>query len=125
MPDEIVARALRVGRDAERVEVGERAYERGRLERAAKRPLTRKAPMQYVVKGNDEPEYDVNLTIDTPCTCKDAMYHGRGCLHELAAWMAEGDEGLLVAWGMLELRRQRASGDEEEDETTRFPHGEP
>lgn len=81
----------------------ERAYEPGRLRRAAQLAVQRLGPMQFRVRGQDEPFYDVNLEIDTPCTCADAWHRGRGCKHELCARMANGDMGLLQALGQMLL----------------------
>lgn len=82
---------------------GERAYEPGRLRRAAQLAVQRLGPNQFRVRGQDEPFYDVNLDLDTPCDCADAWHRGRGCKHELCARMANGDIGLLQALGQMLL----------------------
>lgn len=88
-----------------------RAYDPRRLEKASVRPSWRLGPNQFRVKGNEEEFYDVNLDLDTPCTCLDAFYHGRGCLHELRARMHNGDTELLTALGemiqRLNARKER------------------
>jgi hypothetical protein len=71
--------------------------------------VKRLGPMQFRVRGQDEPFYDVNLEIDTPCTCMDAYHHGRGCKHELSARMANGDMGLIQALGDMLLKAHKAN----------------
>ena len=106
----------------------ELSYDPGRLWRGGHRPIRPLGPMQYEVAGNDEPSYFVNLELDTPCDCRDAQIRGRPCLHELAARLQMGEEGLVLAFGEMLAARQRASGDEDEtveDEAQRGRHGEP
>lgn len=82
-------------------------YEPGRLRRAAVLAVKKLGPNQYRVRGQDEPFYDVNLDLDTPCTCKDAEFHGRGCKHELAARLHNGDSALIMALGMMLLEQTK------------------
>ena len=84
-------------------------YEPGRLRRAAQLAVRRLGPMQFRVRGQDEPHYDVNLDLDVPCCCKDAEFHGRGCKHELSARMANGDMGLIQALGEMLLKAHKAN----------------
>lgn len=94
-----------------------KGYDRGRLMRGATRPVKRLGPMQFRVKGNDQPYYDVNLELDTPCDCVDAQMHGRPCLHEIAARLQNGDLGLVQALGDALLKAQQRT--EELERTTR------
>jgi hypothetical protein len=84
-----------------------RGYDLGRLMRGATRPIKRLGPMQFVVKGNEQPKYYVNLDLDTPCECTDAQMHGRPCLHEIAARLQNGDTGLVAALGDALLKAQK------------------
>jgi hypothetical protein len=88
-------------------------YDPGRLRRGAVRAVVRLGPHQYRVAGNVEPWYDVNLELDVPCCCKWAFYHGRGCLHELAARLHDGDAKLLQALGDMLLRAEQAREESE------------
>lgn len=84
------------------------SYEPGRLRRAAQLAVQRIGPGQARVKGQDEPWYNVDITADVPCYCKDAEFHGRGCKHELAVRLASGDMALIAALGdMLHAAQQR------------------
>jgi hypothetical protein len=103
---------------------GERAhyqgeYEPGRLRRGAARAVKKIGPRQYRVAGNEQPYYDVSLDTDPPCYCKDAEYHGRGCCHELAARLHDGDAALIMGLGMMlveqEKRHEEAEGQLEKD----------
>jgi hypothetical protein len=89
------------------------SYEPGRLRRAAVRAVEKLGPHQYRVRGTHAPCWDVNLDLDTPCDCPDAFFHGRGCLHELAARLHDGDAALIQALGNMllaqEKRRERAA----------------
>lgn len=90
-------------------------YDPWRLRRGAVRAVERLGPHQYRVRGTHQPYYDVNLEIDTPCTCEDAFFHGRGCLHELAARLQDGDQKLRQALGdMLLAAEKRADAAERE-----------
>ena len=82
------------------------AYDPARLARGASRAVRKVGARQYRVQGTHEPYYDVNLELDTPCTCEDARFHGRGCLHELAARLHDGDMALIQALGDMLLRAQ-------------------
>jgi hypothetical protein len=84
-------------------------YEPGRLRRASTRAVKKLGPRQYRVRGNHEPFWDVNLDLDTPCTCPDAEFHGRGCLHELAARLHDGDMALVQALGDMLLKAEEAN----------------
>ena len=86
-----------------------RAYEPGRLRRAAQLAVRRLGPHQYRVRGQDEPHYDVNLELDTPCTCADAWHRGRGCKHELAGRLHDGDMALIQALGDMLLAAEQRS----------------
>jgi hypothetical protein len=85
----------------------ERAYDPNRLRRAATRPIKPIGPRQFYVKGNVEKVYTVDLDADVPCTCMDAFYHGRGCLHELAARLASGELPLIQALGDMLLKAEQ------------------
>lgn len=90
-------------------------YDPARLRRAAVRPSVRLGPNQFRVKGNVEKYYDVNLDLDVPCTCYDAEYHGRGCLHELRARLHRGDVELLQALGDMLLKQEQRNTELERD----------
>lgn len=90
------------------IEDGE-GYETGRLIRGSTRPVKRLGPMHFVVKGNQQPRYYVNLELDTPCDCTDAQMHGRPCLHEIAARLQNHDEGLRDALGKALLKLHKAN----------------
>lgn len=84
-------------------------YEPGRLRRAAVLAVKKLGPRQYRVRGQTEPHFDVNLDLNTPCTCADAWHRGRGCKHELAGRLHDGDMKLVQALGdMLLAAQQRA-----------------
>lgn len=85
-------------------------YEPGRLRRGAARAVRRLGPHQFRVRGTHESYYDVNLDLDTPCMCKDAEFHGRGCLHELAARLHDGDAKLIQALGDMLLAAEKRRG---------------
>lgn len=87
--------------------MAEQGYEPGRLRRAAVLAVRKLGPHQYRVRGQDEPYYDVNLDLDTPCSCKDAEFHGRGCKHELSARLHDGDSALIMALGMMLLEQTK------------------
>jgi hypothetical protein len=82
-------------------------YEPGRLRRAAVLAVRHRGEQRYRVRGQDEPYYDVDLSADIPCYCKDAEFHGRGCKHELAARLASGDQALRLALGEMLLQIER------------------
>lgn len=82
-------------------------YDPARLRRGAARAVKKLGPHQYRVRGNHSPHYDVNLDLDTPCDCPDAQYHGRGCLHELAARLHDGDGKLIQALGDMLLANEK------------------
>lgn len=84
----------------------ERAFDPDRLRRGALRAVEKLGAHQYRVEGRHERFYDVNLDLDVPCTCKDAEFHGRGCLHELAARLHDGDGPLIQSLGDLLLRAE-------------------
>jgi hypothetical protein len=65
------------------------------------------APNVYRVEGRHQKFYDVDLSSDVPCDCADAMYHGRGCLHELCARLHNGDAALIQSLGDLLLAAER------------------
>ena len=83
------------------------SYEPGRLRRGAARAVKKVGPRQYRVRGNHEPYWDVNLDLDTPCCCPDAQFHGRGCLHELAARLHDGDAALIMGLGQMLLAAEK------------------
>lgn len=108
MGDALTARApLRERRQYE----GE--YDPGRLRRAASRAVKRVGPNQFMVAGTEQRVYAVNLDLDTPCDCKDAEYHGRGCLHELAARLHNGDGKLIQSLGDILLATQKRAEEAE------------
>lgn len=82
-------------------------YDPGRLRRGATRAVKKVGPRQYMVAGNEQRVYAVNLELDTPCTCRDAEFHGRGCLHELAARLHDGDMKLIQALGDMLLQAEQ------------------
>ena len=82
-------------------------YDPARLRRGATRAVKKLGPHQYRVQGTEQPFYDVTLDLDTPCTCEDAFHHGRGCLHELAARLHDGDTALIQALGDMLLKAEQ------------------
>jgi hypothetical protein len=94
-------------------------YDPARLRRGAARAVKRLGPHQFRVAGSHAPYWDVNLELDTPCTCPDAEFHGRGCLHELAARLHDGDAALIMGLGEMllaqEKRIEEAEGQLEKD----------
>lgn len=84
-------------------------YEPGRLRRAAVLAVRKLGPHQYRVRGQSEAYYDVNLEIDTPCCCADSWHRGRGCKHELAARLHDGDVALIQALGDMLLKAEQAN----------------
>lgn len=82
-------------------------YDPSRLRRGAVRAVKPLGDHKYLVAGNDEPTYTVDLTQDVPCFCKDSEFHGRGCLHELAARLHDGDPKLMMALGMMLLESEK------------------
>lgn len=84
-------------------------YEPGRLRRASMLAVKRVGPNQFRVRGQEEEFYDVNLDLDTPCSCMDAWHHGRGCKHELSARLASGDMKLVMALGEMLLAKEKKS----------------
>lgn len=84
-------------------------YDPGRLRRGAARAVRRLGPHQFRVRGTHQSHWDVNLDLDTPCDCPDAQFHGRGCLHELAARLHDGDAKLIMALGEMLLAKERRS----------------
>lgn len=81
----------------------ESAFDAERLKKAAQRAVVRLGPNQFRVEGSHQLSYDVNLDLDWPCDCADAQFHGRGCLHELAARLHAGDGRLIMALGHMLL----------------------
>lgn len=104
----LVLRAPNGVRQASPEELAERAYDPARLRRGSIRAVTKMGPHQYRVEGRHEKHYDVNLELDTPCDCMDAQMRGRGCLHELAARLHDGDGPLIQSLGELLLKAQQA-----------------
>jgi hypothetical protein len=90
-------------------EAPKEGYDPGRLRRAAVLAVKRLGPTRFHVAGQDEPHYSVDLFEDIPCYCKDAEFHGRGCKHELAARMANGDMALIQALGDMLLKSDKAN----------------
>lgn len=89
---------------------GELPIEPGRLRKAAQLAVERLGPMQFRVRGQEEPFYDVNLDLDTPCTCLDAWHHGRNCKHELAGKLHVGHTptfNALVAMYEMQIKAGR------------------
>lgn len=82
-------------------------YDPARLRRASVRACIQLGPNQFRVEGRHEKYYDVNLDLDTPCDCKDAMHHGSGCLHELRARLQRGDGTLMQALGEMLLAAEK------------------
>jgi hypothetical protein len=78
-----------------------------RLRRGILRAVVRLGPHQFRIEGRHQKFYDVNLNEDVPCDCADAMYHGRGCLHELCARLHDGDATLIQSLGHLLLEQER------------------
>jgi hypothetical protein len=86
----------------------ERAFDPNRLRRGAVRAVEKLGPHQYRVEGRHQKFYDVNLEADgVPCDCADAFYRGRGCLHELAARLHDGDGPLIQSLGDILLRQEK------------------
>ena len=82
-------------------------FDESRLRRAGQRAKVRLGPQQCSVAGKSETLYYVDLTQHPPCTCADAHYRERDCLHTLACRMLCGDVDVLVAYGEL-LQRDGA-----------------
>lgn len=54
---------------------------------------------QFRVKGNVQPVYDVDLTADQRCYCKDAEFSpwfDRMCKHEIACRLAQQEPGMIA-----------------------------
>lgn len=87
-----------------------RAFDPARLKRAVAllKGAERMGPSEFRVRGQDEPEYYVNLDGDPVCYCKDSEYHGRGCKHELAALLLNGDLRVIGLLGELLLVQEKA-----------------
>lgn len=98
------------------------SYEPGRLRRGALRAVKPLGDRKYLVAGNEEPAYTVDLTQDVPCFCKDSEYHGRGCLHELAARLQDGDQKLRMALGQMLLDAEKRLKAATARTTTRRAH---
>lgn len=103
MADSLIARGPR------QAVASTQGYDPGRLRRGATRAVRKLGPHQYRVAGTHQRYYDVNLDIDTPCDCEDARWHGRGCLHELAARLHDGDVALIQALGDMLLKAEQAN----------------
>ena len=86
----------------------ERAVEPGRLRRAATRGVVKLADNVYRVEGKHRRHYDVQVGALYPCECEDAYFHGRNCVHELAARLASGDMALIQTLGDMLLRQEKA-----------------
>ena len=84
-----------------------------RLRRAAQLAVERLGPMQFRVRGQDEPYYDVALDVDPPCYCMDSQMRGPNCKHTLISRMANGDLALINALGNMLLQAAKARGDDE------------
>lgn len=56
---------------------------------------------RFMVAGNVEETYAVDLTVDPPCYCRDQEYRGgqikQNCKHALAARLANLDPAVLAA----------------------------
>lgn len=87
----------------------ERAFSPARLRRGIQRGVVRLAPHVFRVEGRHQKFYDVDLTSDVPCDCADAQFKGRGCLHELAARLHDGDATLIQSLGDMLLAAERAT----------------
>lgn len=86
------------------------AYDPARLRRAARLPITRVGPTEFVVKGHDEFMYHVDLAGDPPCYCLDYQHRGgptNPCKHTLAARLASGELPLLLALGEMLAKAER------------------
>lgn len=92
------------------------AVEPGRLRRAAQLAVKRLGPGQFLVQGQTEPAYTVDLTGDQMCFCRDQEYRGGRiayCKHILASRLASGDMGLIHTLAALyepQLRAEREMG---------------
>jgi len=86
-------------------------YDPARLRRAAVLAVQSLGDGRYRVRGQDEPHYNVDLTADVICYCKDAEFHGRGCKHELAARLQAGDQALRMALGEMLLAADKANNE--------------
>jgi hypothetical protein len=84
----------------------ERAFSPARLRRGIQRAAVRLGPHQFRIEGRHQRFYNVDLTAEYPCDCADAMYHGRGCLHELCARLHDGDQKLIQSLGHYLLERE-------------------
>jgi hypothetical protein len=59
--------------------------------------VARVGPTQFQVAGNQEPHYDVDLSVDPACYCADRQHRNTPCKHELSARLAMHDTSLLLA----------------------------
>lgn len=105
MPDALIARGPKRAAES----TPDRPYDPARLRRASRLTVQRLGNGQFRVSGQHERYYDVDVTADIPCYCKDAEYHGRGCKHELACRLASGDMALIQALGDMLAKAQQAS----------------
>lgn len=85
----------------------ERAFSPARLRRGIQRGVVRLGPRQFRVEGRHEKFYNVDLDAEYPCDCADAQFHGRGCLHELAARLHSGDAKLIQSLGEMLLAQEK------------------
>lgn len=86
----------------------ERAFNPTKLRRAILRGIVQIGPKQFRIEGRHQRYYDVDLDAEWPCDCADALYRGRGCLHELAARMAAREPRFLQSVGDMLLALERA-----------------
>lgn len=101
MADTLVARAPRTVQVASTE--ADRAHDAGRFARAVALAMggkvEQRGPTQYRVAGNDEPYYDVDLSVDPPCYCGDMWHRGRtirnNCKHTLAARLVAKDPTIM------------------------------
>lgn len=84
-----------------------RAYEPGRMRRAAVLACEKLGPGQYRVSGQQEPYYDVDLSVDPACYCADQLHRRAMCKHEIRARLQDGDARLLQALGDMLLAAEK------------------
>lgn len=71
------------------------AIEPGRLARSLPLGWVKIGERQYKVAGNKEPFYYVDLSLDVPCTCDDALKGGHLCKHAMRAMTVERDPAIF------------------------------
>lgn len=61
--------------------------------------IERRGVSEFLVKGNDQPFYAVDLSADQRCYCKDAEFspfYDRMCKHEISCRLVNREPGMLA-----------------------------